>query len=75
MQKNVTVIMVFMILHLPDINECANNNGGCEHECENNDGSYSCTCQSGRSLNDDGHSCSGMTYTVLNKPAKKQYII
>ncbi|KAK7507523.1 hypothetical protein BaRGS_00001458, partial [Batillaria attramentaria] len=33
-----------------DINECATDNGGCEHNCANSDGSYECSCRQGYSL-------------------------
>ena len=42
-----------------DINECTDNNGGCEHICVNNEGSYSCSCKSGYTLNSNGRNCSG----------------
>nr|XP_006818543.1 PREDICTED: fibrillin-3-like [Saccoglossus kowalevskii] len=40
-----------------DINECLNNNGGCEQICENTQGSYVCHCHPGYGLANDGHSC------------------
>ena len=30
-----------------DINECAVNNGGCQHECKNTLGSFMCRCSDG----------------------------
>uniref|UniRef100_A0A8C9R680 Growth arrest-specific 6 n=1 Tax=Scleropages formosus TaxID=113540 RepID=A0A8C9R680_SCLFO len=39
-----------------DINECSNNNGGCEHLCNNTLGSYRCSCQQGYVLA-DRHLC------------------
>ena len=44
-----------------DINECGQNNGGCEHICNNTDGSFFCTCGDGYILNDDGRQCDGKT--------------
>ena len=45
---------------LIDINECSQNNGGCEETCTNTMGSYECSCQViGYSLNKDKHNCSG----------------
>jgi hypothetical protein len=32
---------------ITDINECLEDNGGCEHECENIAGSYTCICKDG----------------------------
>jgi len=42
-----------------DINECAENNGGCEQNCTNSVGSYSCMCGDGYTLSDDGSQCDG----------------
>jgi len=42
-----------------DINECAENNGGCEQNCTNSAGSYSCMCGDGYTLSDDGRQCDG----------------
>ena len=42
---------------LTDIQECAINNGGCEHTCTNTAGSFSCSCNSGYVLQPDGKRC------------------
>ena len=43
-----------------DIDECSQNNGGCEDTCTNTMGSYVCSCQAtGHSLDNDKHNCSG----------------
>ena len=42
-----------------DINECSSNNGGCAHTCTNTAGSYYCTCNTGYSLNNNKHGCTG----------------
>lgn len=44
-----------------DIDECAVNNGHCEHNCTNEAGGYSCRCASGYQLDQDGHNCTGKT--------------
>ena len=36
------------------------NNGGCAQLCANTPGSYQCGCNSGYTLNLDGHNCSGI---------------
>ena len=41
------------------MNECSDNNGGCEHTCINSEGSYSCSCNSGYSLDSNDRNCSG----------------
>ena len=43
-----------------DINECLDNNGGCNQGCTNTVGSYECTCDPGHFLSDDQHTCVGM---------------
>ena len=42
-----------------DIDECANQNGGCDHVCTNNNGSYACSCRPGFFLDAGKHNCSG----------------
>ena len=54
----------FASLHVhTDINECDDQNGGCEDACMNTESSYFCTCRDGLHLSDDGHSCLGMKQT------------
>ena len=40
-----------------DIDECADDSGGCAHVCVNEVGSYSCSCRSGYQLANDGRGC------------------
>ena len=42
-----------------DINECSTNNGGCQHMCTNSIGSYTCSCNTGFTLDIDNHGCIG----------------
>ena len=42
-----------------DINECAQNNGGCDRFCNNTEGSFFCHCGDGYNLNEDGSQCDG----------------
>jgi len=49
-----------------DINECSSNNGGCDHTCSNSNGSYTCSCNSGFSLNADGHACDDIDECATN---------
>ena len=48
-----------MVLHIPDVNECSTNNGGCDTnaECTNTAGGRNCQCKTG--YNGDGFTCSG----------------
>ena len=52
-------MIIVVINYTSDVNECTDNNGGCEHICVNNEGSYSCSCKNGYSLNINGRNCSG----------------
>ncbi|XP_043484069.1 tolloid-like protein 2 isoform X1 [Leptopilina heterotoma] len=47
----------FAAAFFTDMDECANNNGGCQHECKNTIGSYQCSCHNGFTLHDNGHDC------------------
>ena len=48
-----------------DVNECAYDNGDCEHECINFGGSYTCKCNDGFFLQADGKSCDTTPPTPL----------
>ena len=48
------------------MNECAYENGGCQHKCINSGGSYRCECNSGYYLQADNRSCAGrVKYSFL----------
>ena len=59
----VSYLLNYILVHIPyeDIDECAQNNGGCSQRCVNNNGSFYCECTSGYSLVDNGFSCEGET--------------
>ncbi|XP_061657366.1 bone morphogenetic protein 1-like isoform X3 [Syngnathoides biaculeatus] len=40
-----------------DMDECSQENGGCQHACVNTMGSYRCQCRSGFMLHDNKHDC------------------
>nr|KAF6425885.1 tolloid like 2 [Molossus molossus] len=40
-----------------DKDECAKDNGWCQHECVNTFGSYLCRCRHGYRLHENGHDC------------------
>ena len=48
-----------------DINECSDDNGGCDHTCTNTVGSYSCGCNDGYELDtEDEHTCIGIIWIM-----------
>ncbi|KAL0629373.1 Signal peptide, CUB and EGF-like domain-containing protein 2 [Plecturocebus cupreus] len=42
---------------ISDVDECLENNGGCQHTCVNVMGSYECCCKEGFFLSDNQHTC------------------
>ena len=48
-----------------DIDECVENNGGCDQICSNNLGSFTCSCQSGYTFDDVSNSCRGNLQTLI----------
>ncbi|XP_058836590.1 protein tolkin-like [Topomyia yanbarensis] len=47
----------FAAVYFSDVDECAVNNGGCQHECKNTVGSFICTCRNGYLLHENGRDC------------------
>ncbi|KAJ3641013.1 hypothetical protein Zmor_027542 [Zophobas morio] len=47
----------FAAVFFTDMDECAINNGDCQHECVNTVGSYKCTCHNGFTLHENGRDC------------------
>ena len=52
-----------------DIDECNEDNGGCEQICNNTIGSYECSCRDGYELDSNGMNCTGM-YTTFTSHIK-----
>lgn len=50
-------IILIPLLSFLDINECERNNGGCQHRCINVEGSFTCDCNPGWQLGNDGRTC------------------
>lgn len=47
----------FAAIYLTDVDECSENNGGCQHECRNTLGSFQCFCHNGFTLHENGKDC------------------
>nr|XP_023021404.1 tolloid-like protein 2 [Leptinotarsa decemlineata] len=47
----------FAAVFFSDMDECAINHGGCQHDCMNTLGSYVCTCHNGYTLHENGRDC------------------
>ena len=54
------------ILVFIDVDECENNLHNCSYMCVNQNGSYSCTCDRGYSLQDDGETCQSKCHNLLS---------
>lgn len=58
------ICLLFLFLH-SDIDECQENNGGCDHFCRNTVGSFECSCQKGHKLLTDERTCQGQCPTAV----------
>lgn len=64
-----------------DIDECLENNGGCDHFCRNTVGSFECSCQKGHKLLTNERTCQGESlFTVqkqyrLHMTSRRKYIM
>ncbi|XP_065321720.1 bone morphogenetic protein 1-like isoform X1 [Gordionus sp. m RMFG-2023] len=62
----------FAAIFYRDKDECAINNGGCQHLCRNLPGSYQCICYENYILHDNGHDCKegGCQYNIISSFGK-----
>ncbi|GMR48509.1 hypothetical protein PMAYCL1PPCAC_18704 [Pristionchus mayeri] len=59
----------FALTFVTDVDECAEDNGGCEHQCSNRIGGRECSCHSGFVLSSDGMNCKeGGCFYQINNP-------
>ena len=49
-----------------DINECTEGTSGCTQNCANNDGGFTCSCNDGYELNQDGKTCDNINECLTN---------
>ena len=54
----IIMITLYRIICISDIDECTED--PCDHDCTNTDGSFTCSCNNGYELDDNGRSCNGM---------------
>ena len=54
------VVQTYTKFFYIDIDECEDNNGGCEVYCINTNGSYYCDCNIGYYVTADNRSCAGI---------------
>ena len=62
---HIIVLEMASIILLIDINECGEEIDGCAQNCINTNGSYTCGCNTGYRLGNDGYSCYGSLDTLL----------
>ncbi len=53
------LLSISLSLFFADIDECLENNGGCDHFCRNTVGSFECSCQKGHKLLTNERTCQG----------------
>ena len=59
--ESFTCILICTVI---DTDECVSGEHDCDQNCHNNDGSYTCTCEDGYTLSNDGKTCDGMCNIV-----------
>ena len=64
---------MFFLLYITDVDECLDDNGGCEQVCRNTPGSYQCRCNAGYQLVDDLN-CTGEHTNPYKAPLKKCFV-
>ena len=62
----VSSLSAVIFISFLDVNECEENNGGCEQQCVNKEGSHNCSCEGGFKLENDGFKCTGDSIKRVN---------
>ena len=62
----VSSLSAVIFISFLDVNECEENNGGCEQQCVNKEGSHNCSCEGGFKLEKDGFKCTGDSIKRVN---------
>ena len=55
-------------MYVLDDNECTLRTHDCDQLCSNTDGSYTCSCNNGFTLDEDGKTCHGQYSVSMCKP-------
>ena len=58
------ILMITLLVHATDIDECVEGTHQCAQNCHNNIGSYTCSCRDGYRLNVDERACDGKPYIL-----------
>ena len=58
-----------------DINECTEGISGCHQHCTNTVPGYTCSCDTGYTLNKDGHACDGENHSMYEYTASHAHHI
>ena len=53
------LLLLLVLLHFSDINECTDGSSGCSQKCINIPGSFICDCHKGYQLSIDQKTCEG----------------
>ena len=53
------LLVTSVLITTPDTNQCATDNGGCDHTCTDLIPGHECSCDDEYVLENDGKTCSG----------------
>ena len=58
-------VYIHIICFNVDIDECTNNTDNCTQTCTNTVGGFTCGCNEGYLLHDDGITCNGTYWEII----------